>query len=138
MENFPSAFIGGLLVGLAAVIFLLFSGRIAGNSGIAGGLFSVFKDKAFWRLFYVIGLVSAGLFFRWYHKGQVDITIDATVSQLIVAGFLVGIGTRLGNGCTSGHGICGLARLSRRSIGATIIFMSAGILTVLIVKGFGG
>ena len=113
-----------------------FNGRIMGVSGIVSRLLSKPDQDFWWRLAFVIGLVSGGFIYQL--KYPVTIVIDASGVSLIIAGLLVGAGTVIGNGCTSGHGICGIARLSKRSIVATIVFMAAGILTVWIRNSWGG
>lgn len=130
------AFIGGILIGIAATVMLLFNGRITGNSGIIGGLWTIRKDKQHWRMFYAAGLIIGAGIYGSLHPGPVPLVINAPVPALIIAGFLVGYGTRLGSGCTAGHGVCGIARLSKRSIAATLIFMSTAVVTVWIVKQF--
>ena len=128
-------FIGGCLIGLATTIMLYVNGRITGNSGILGGLWTLnFKTDA-WKIFYLAGLVLGTLLYDFI-GGDVDYQLKADYPIIIVAGLLVGYGTRLGSGCTSGHGICGLARFSKRSLVATLTFMGTGILTVLILKLF--
>lgn len=124
---------GGLLVGIAAALLLLFNGRIAGISGIFGGLFNTStKDRA-WRLAFVAGLILSPIFWKLF--GQLPSTkIDAGFTVIAIAGFLVGLGTRFASGCTSGHGVCGLSRLSPRSLIATLLFMGAGICTVFIAR----
>lgn len=140
MENFTpnSSLIGGMLIGLSAAILILFNGKIMGISGIIGRSMFVFKDKSFWRVFFLIGIVFGALLFRIITQSRLQILIEASFLKLIVAGFLVGIGTNLGSGCTSGHGICGMARFSKRSIWATMIFMLSGIITVFVFKHFPG
>jgi len=128
-----ASFAGGLLIGLAAAIFLLFNGRIAGISGIVGGLLRPAKGDVMWRAAFILGLVSASLAFNLAGRSPV-IQIDASMPTLIIAGLLVGIGTRYGSGCTSGHGVCGLSRLSLRSLAATLAFMLAGFATVFVVR----
>ena len=124
---------GGLLIGLATVIFLMFNGRIAGVSGIVGGLVIPKRGDISWRVAFVSGLVFSPLAYTMVFslpKGQ----IEANYYVLIVAGLLVGIGTRYGSGCTSGHGVCGLSRLSPRSLAATAAFMGAGFATVYVIR----
>ena len=135
-ESYANGLIGGMLIGLAAVLMYWFNGRIMGVSGIVSRLLSKPDQDYRWRLAFVIGLVSGGFIYQF--KYPVTIVMDASGLSLIIAGLLVGAGTVIGNGCTSGHGICGLARLSKRSIVATIVFMAAGILTVWIRKSWGG
>jgi uncharacterized membrane protein YedE/YeeE len=124
---------GGLLIGLATTVLLLFNGKIAGISGIAGGLFRPVKGDIKWRIAFILGLVLAPLAFSLLAPLP-QAQIDADSSLLITAGLLVGLGTRYGSGCTSGHGVCGLSRLSPRSLVATAIFMGAGVITVFIVR----
>ncbi len=129
-------FLGGMLIGGAAVLLFWFNGRIMGVSGITSKLLAK-PDKDFlWYLAFVLGLVLGGFFYQL--KFPVIAVIKADVWTLIISGLLVGFGTVLGNGCTSGHGICGMARLSKRSIVATLVFMTAGILTVAIKNMLGG
>jgi len=136
MEHFTplSSLIGGLLIGFSAALLLLFEGKIAGISGIVGGLLSPAKDDVPWRLLFVVGLLTGGFFFHQISPQSFAIEISRSTSALILAGLLVGFGTRLGNGCTSGHGVCGISRFSRRSILATVTFMATGILTVFVVN----
>jgi len=145
-----SALAGGVLIGLAAAMFVLFNGRIAGISGILGGLLRPKSGDVSWRLAFVMGLVSAPLVYlvvsvtstgfinypvynprRYFPE---NISIDASEWALIAAGLLVGIGTRCGSGCTSGHGVCGLSRFSVRSLAATLLFMAAGFATVFVTR----
>ncbi len=125
-----SAFAGGLLIGLAAALLILLEGRIAGISGIVGGLLQPLrKGDVAWRMAFALGLVAAPLLYRALAELPQS-RIDAGWATLVVAGLLVGFGSRLGSGCTSGHGVCGLSRLSPRSLVATIVFMTAGFVTV--------
>lgn len=136
MENFTpvSALIGGGLIGLASVVLMLFIGRIAGIAGIVGDLFVTGGSEIGWRLAFIAGLI-AGPFLVPLAGGTIpDITIDAPLPMVVAAGLLVGFGTRLGNGCTSGHGVCGLARLSPRSLVATLTFMAAGAAVVFVFR----
>jgi len=135
MHPYVAAAIGGVLIGLSAVLLMTLSGRIAGISGIVGGLLppKPAADRS-WRLAFIVGLVAAPAVLRAFTG---DSHIGAPVvgtSTLIVAGLLVGIGTSLGGGCTSGHGICGFARLSPRSAAAVAVFMAAGIVTVFVTR----
>jgi uncharacterized membrane protein YedE/YeeE len=129
-----SALAGGALIGLAAALLLLGSGRVAGISGIVGGLLRrpATGDTA-WRLAFVAGLLAAPLGWALVARWPVP-RIDANLPTLVVAGLLVGLGTRYGAGCTSGHGVCGLARLSPRSLVATLAFMAAGFGTVFVMR----
>ena len=138
MEHFTplASFIGGALIGLSAVALMLLNGRIAGISGITAGLLS-FSDAApdrGWRLAFVIGLIAAPVLLALGGAGAPEISFVAPLPAMLLAGFLVGFGTVLGNGCTSGHGICGIARLSPRSIVATMVFMAAGFAATYLVQ----
>ena len=124
---------GGLLIGLAAALFLLFNGRIAGISGIVGGLLKPARGDIAWRIAFVAGLVIAPLVYA-LAAPLPQVHVEANYPVLLIAGLLVGIGTRYGSGCTSGHGICGLSRRSPRSVMATIAFMFAGFVTVYIAR----
>ncbi len=127
------SFGGGLLIGLAATVLILFNGRIAGISGILGGLLGVTRRDMGWRIAFLAGLLSAPVLGRFAgHSPVAD--IEAGWPQVLVAGFLVGIGTRYASGCTSGHGVCGISRGSARSIVGTLTFMAAGFLTVFVKR----
>ena len=132
-----SSLAGGLLIGLATAMFLLLSGRIAGISGIVGGLLRPVKGDVAWRVAFVAGLLAAPLVFS-IAAPLPQVHIEAGTATLVAAGLLVGVGTRYGSGCTSGHGVCGLSRGSPRSIVATLSFMAAGFLTVFLVRHFLG
>jgi uncharacterized membrane protein YedE/YeeE len=131
MANFTpiSAAIGGALIGLSAVLLMLFTGRIAGIAGITGGLFNPKTDDRAWRLAFIAGLIAAPLAAALLGHAVAMPQMPGMIT-IVVAGLLVGFGTRLGNGCTSGHGICGIARLSPRSIAATLVFMVAAMIVV--------
>ena len=124
---------GGMLIGLAAAVFLLFNGRIAGISGILGGLLQWPAGDVAWRIVFLLGLVGAPLVYGLFAPLP-TVQVDAGTATLVAAGLLVGIGTRYGSGCTSGHGVCGLSRRSPRSLVATAAFMAAGFITVFIVR----
>ena len=124
---------GGLMIGIATALFLVFNGRIAGISGIVGGLLTPARGDIAWRLAFVGGLVLSPLVFSSIAPLP-QVHIDASYPVLILAGLLVGIGTRYGSGCTSGHGVCGLSRRSPRSMVATAAFMFAGFVTVYVVR----
>lgn len=124
---------GGILIGLAAAGFALFNGRIAGISGIVGGLLRPVSGQTSWRVAFVAGLVIAPLLWRSL-AALPPIEITASSWLIVLAGLLVGIGTRYGAGCTSGHGVCGLSRLSGRSLAATLTFMAFGFATVFILR----
>lgn len=125
-----SALAGGVLIGMAATVLILFNGRIAGISGIVGGLMRPAKGDIAWRIAFIAGLMIAP--FLYGHAENIH--IDASNAELIIAGLLVGYGTRYGSGCTSGHGVCGISRLSPRSLAATGIFMAAGFITVYLIR----
>ena len=128
-----SAVIGGAIIGGAAALFAVLNGRIAGVSGILGGLARPQAGDVSWRIAFVAGLVAAPL--AWGLLAALpEIRVDASFPALAAAGLLVGIGTRYGGGCTSGHGVCGVSRLSPRSIAATLVFMAAGFATVYVAR----
>jgi len=128
-----SALAGGLLIGLAAALFLLLNGRIAGISGILGGLLTPTRNDIVWRIAFLAGLIGAPI--AWKLAASLPaIEINAGYPALVVAGLLVGIGTRYASGCTSGHGVCGLSRLSLRSLAATLSFMVLGFVTVFVIR----
>lgn len=124
---------GGALIGLAAALFVLLNGRIAGISGVLGGLLRPVRGDVGWRLAFVLGLVGAPLAYALFTAVPLP-RIDAGWPALVLAGLLVGVGTRYGAGCTSGHGVCGLSRLSPRSLAATAAFMGAGFVTVFLLR----
>ena len=136
MENFTpvSGLIGGLIIGIAATLLLWFNGRIAGISGIFNGLVTNKKNHdTLWRLLFIVGMIAGG----FVHQTLVDRNyqpLDAPIWLLIAGGILVGFGTSMGSGCASGHGVCGLGRLSKRSLVAVLIFLSVGILTTFVVR----
>ena len=127
---------GGILIGISASMMLLFSGRIAGVSGIFGGmLFQQGKERA-WRLSFITGLIGGGILLYAINAEFFENSSGRGLLAVNIAGFLVGIGTRIGGGCTSGHGVCGIGRLSVRSIVATVTFVFAGMVAVFLVKSF--
>ena len=128
-----SSLAGGALIGVAVAMFVLLNGRIAGVSGVLGGLFKAQKGDIAWRAAFVIGLLGAPAIHAWFVRLPVP-QIDAPYGALVLAGLLVGIGTRYGSGCTSGHGVCGLARHSPRSLAATVTFMASGFVTVFSIR----
>lgn len=128
-----SSLAGGVLIGIATAMFVLLNGRIAGISGVLGGLLKPVKGDVAWRLAFVLGLVSAPLAYLLFNNVP-SLQIDAGYAALVAAGLLVGVGTRYGSGCTSGHGVSGLSRLSPRSLAATASFMGAGFLTVYVAR----
>ena len=127
---------GGIVLGLAAAIFILFNGRILGISGILGGLLSPRMGDIGWRLSFLLGMAAAPLAFAWITPAGFLAAprIDAGYALIVAAGLLVGLGTHYGSGCTSGHGVCGLSRLSPRSLVATMTFMGAGFAIVFVVR----
>ena len=125
------SFLGGLLIGLSVVIFFVFNGRLIGISGIASN-FLISKDNRFSNPLFLIGLIIGPIVYKIFSQEEINISISNSFYLLAVAGLLVGVGTRIGGGCTSGHGISGIGRFSLRSIVATVTFMIVGILTVLV------
>lgn len=124
---------GGVLIGVAAAMLVLLNGRIAGISGVLGGLFKPVRADVSWRVAFTLGLVVSPGVYALVATVPAP-RIDAGWGALVVAGLLVGVGTRYGSGCTSGHGVCGLSRLSPRSLVATLAFMGAGFLTVFVLR----
>jgi uncharacterized membrane protein YedE/YeeE len=131
-----SSLTGGIILGIASAIFILVNGRILGISGIVGGLFPPKLGDTFWRIAFLLGFAAAPMVFHAVVPAQyiTPPRIDATDWMVVIAGLLVGIGTRYASGCTSGHGVCGLSRLSPRSLVATASFMSAGFITVYVMR----
>ena len=127
------ALTGGVLIGVAVAMFVLLNGRIAGISGVLGGLLKPVRDDIAWRVAFVLGLVAAPALYALF-AARPDLHITAGNGVVVLAGLLVGVGTRYGSGCTSGHGVCGLSRFSPRSLVATLSFMVAGFATVFITR----
>ncbi len=127
---------GGILLGLASALFVLVNGRILGISGILGGLLTFKRSDAGWRVAFLLGMLAAPATLAWIAPAGLIAAprIDATYGLVVIAGLLVGYGTRLGSGCTSGHGVCGLSRLSPRSLVATGSFMAAGFAMVYVMR----
>ena len=136
MEGFTpfSAIVGGALIGLSAAILWVANGRVAGISGIVGGLVAPFNGDFAWRAAFIAGILAAPLLYRAAGGTLPHFAPPASLAVVIVAGVLVGFGTRLGSGCTSGHGVCGLARLSPRSLAATGVFLIAAMATVFVAR----
>ena len=136
MQNFSpvESLVGGIVIGIAALVLLRFYRRIAGISGIFGGLFPFDTGETLWRLVFLAGLMTGGVVLSFLHSDAVDFKLTYSNPALILAGLLVGVGSRLGNGCTSGHGICGLGRLEPRSVVAVLTFMATGILSAVLVQ----
>lgn len=129
------ALIGGLMIGLSVTAMLLFKGRVTGISGITYNFITLSAGDWIWRGIFLLGLVVGGLLLRVYFPESLENTLNYSFSRTALAGFLVGFGTLLGNGCTSGHGVCGISRFSLRSITATLTFMTVGILIVSLLGG---
>lgn len=129
-----SAFVGGVLIGLAATLLLLLNGKIAGISGIFARVVKPLPGDTAWRVLFLIGMIAGGAltFLAW--PPAASLQLDASWPRILAGGFLVGLGTRVGGGCTSGHGVCGLSRGSRRSLVATLAFMCAGFATVYVIR----
>ena len=136
MEQFTpiASLCGGILIGLSASLLLLGDGKIAGISGIVSGLLRPVKYDTAWRAFFILGLLIGGLLFQVIAPEVFTIGISRSAGTLILAGLLVGFGTRLGSGCTSGHGVCGISRFSPRSFVSTITFIVTGAITVYIIN----
>jgi len=133
-----SALAGGILIGLAASLLLWTNGRVAGISGIVGGLWRPVAGDLSWRALFLGGLLTGGVVAALLVPEALAFSLDRSLPLMAVGGLLVGFGTRLGSGCTSGHGVCGNARLSPRSIVATVTFIAAGMVTVLALRTIGG
>ncbi len=130
-----NSLMGGILIGIAATIIFFVNGRIMGISGILGNLIATKEtDQKFWRIIFILGVLIGPLIFILLFK-EIKSEMVANTTLLIISGFLVGLGTSLGNGCTSGHGICGLSRFSIRSIIATLVFVISGMITVYFISG---
>ena len=136
MENFTpwSALAGGILIGAAAVLFMAVHGRIAGISGIVAGVIGPVGQDSLWRVAFIVGLVAAPVIVWAVTATKPVVVFDAPLWRVVLGGLLVGFGARLGGGCTSGHGVCGMARFSRRSIVATGVFMTTAIVTVFFLS----
>ena len=134
MTVWSIALAGGVLIGLAATLLLWLNGRVAGVSGILNGVIFPKRADIAWRAAFLIGLIGAGGLYMALVPGASLPRADYSRAGLIIAGILVGFGTRMGSGCTSGHGVCGIARFSRRSMVATVVFMAAGIATVYVMR----
>ncbi len=133
-QDWLMALVGGVLIGLAATVHLLFSGRVAGVSGIFFGLLKPKLGDVLWRFKFIAGLVLAGVIAHFFLDAPFANTAGRSLLITAIAGFIVGFGTKLGSGCTSGHGVCGLSRMSPRSMVATLTFMALGIATVTLFR----
>ena len=131
--NWIPALFGGLLIGTSATILLAFNGRIAGISGIVNGAINLIPGEG-WRWFFLSGLLLGGAVYEYIFAQSPTLTSAIAPSAMIIGGFLVGFGTRMGNGCTSGHGVCGLGRLSWRSLFAVITFLATAMITVFVIR----
>tara|TARA_Y100000590_G_scaffold466551_1_gene642359 strand:- start:288 stop:725 length:438 start_codon:yes stop_codon:yes gene_type:complete len=131
-----SSFIGGILIGLAVIIFFISTGRLAGVSGIVNNVLTKSLNRTINSLF-ILGLITGPIIFMFFSKNSIPFKVTSSIPLIIIGGLLVGIGTKIGSGCTSGHGVCGISRFSIRSILATILFMFAGIITVFFLKIIG-
>lgn len=140
MQNFTpiSALIGGVLIGLSASLFLWLNGRIAGISGLFHGLFSRERRNFLWRFLFLFGLIAGSQIYYVFPEIQFTPRTQYPIYLLILSGFLVGIGTKIGGGCTSGHGICGIARMSLRSLIATIVFICFGVASLYCIRHIWG
>ncbi len=136
MHNFTplAALVGGILIGISASAMLLLEGKIAGVSGICAGVLNPTKGDTAWKASFIAGLLVGGILLRIFLPSAFDFGIIRPYGMLVIAGLLVGFGTRLGNGCTSGHGVCGISRLSPRSMVATATFIASGALVVYLVN----
>ena len=128
-----ASFAGGVLIGLSASMMLVLVGRVAGVSGILGGCLGFLRGDLGWRIAFLAGLLAGGAALELAAPGAIEFALDRSLPALVVAGLAVGVGTRLGSGCTSGHGVCGLSRGSLRSLVATLVFMATGIATATII-----
>jgi len=136
MHNFTPipSLAGGILIGLSASAILLMNGKVAGISGIVDGILRPVKGETLWKSCFVAGLLAGGVLLKIFLPNAYDFGVVRPYSMLVVAGLLVGFGTRLGNGCTSGHGVCGISRLSPRSMVATATFIATGAIVVYLVN----
>ena len=129
-----AGFFGGLLIGLSAVLFMLFNGRVAGVTGITGGILEPVKGDIAWRIIFLVSAMAAPALYSFFTNVEVDIQITSDIRLLVAGGLLVGFGACMASGCTSGHGVCGLGRLSKRSLVVTLTFMATAFLTVYLLQ----
>jgi len=127
------AFLGGILIGIAVIIFLVGNGRLAGISGIVDNLFFS-KNNRLDNILFIVGVILGPIIYQTVTKSIIPFTITTSIPVVILGGIFVGVGTKIGSGCTSGHGICGISRFSIRSIVATLVFLTTGVLTVLVMR----
>lgn len=137
-SSFIAPTVGGVIIGIAAALMLLFNGRIAGISGIVSGMLTPSNADFLWKALFIVGLLLGGVALLFVYPDAFPSELPRSLPMIAVAGLFVGFGTRLGSGCTSGHGVCGISRFSRRSIVATLTFMATGAITVYLVRVFGG
>ena len=136
-QDWINAGMGGVLIGIAVSLMLLLNGRVTGISGIINGVLAPVKGDTMWRAMFIGGLFLGGVVMGQINPKVFENTINTSLGTTVIAGLLVGFGTILGSGCTSGHGVCGISRMSKRSLTATIIFMAAGIATVFLFRNIG-
>ncbi len=136
-QDWINALLGGVLIGISVSLMLFLNGRVTGISGIINGAISSVKGDTLWRVLFIIGLLLGGLVVGQLNPQVFENTTTSSVGKTVIAGLLVGFGTILGSGCTSGHGVCGISRLSPRSLVATLVFMAAGIAAVFVFKKLG-
>jgi uncharacterized membrane protein YedE/YeeE len=136
-QTYLQSLMGGGLIGLSAALLLIFNGRIAGVSGIVSGAIEYVSPERLSRILFLIGIVCGPLVYLEWFGVRPSVRVTTTTGLMLLGGLLVGFGTRLGSGCTSGHGVCGLARLSLRSLTAVVVFLCTGILTVFFMRKFG-
>ena len=137
LQEWIMALVGGLLIGIAVSLMLLWNGRVTGISGIVSGAMTPIKGDLLWRVLFIFGLILGGVVLKIFMPNAFHNTINVSDFTIVVAGLLVGFGALLGGGCTSGHGVCGVSRLAPRSLLATVVFIGAGIFSVFIFKKFG-
>lgn len=136
-QDWINAGLGGVLIGISVSLMLMWNGRVTGISGIINGVLAPAKGDTQWRVLFIVGLVLGGLVLGQLRPNTFENTINADMWTVVAAGLLVGFGTILGSGCTSGHGVCGISRMSPRSLVATIVFMVAGVAAVYLFRKFG-
>lgn len=136
-QDWINALVGGLVIGFSVSLMLLFNGRVTGISGIVNGVLHPVRGERAWRVLFILGLFLGGLTIRVFQPGVFENTLTTELWTVVAAGFLVGFGTILGSGCTSGHGVCGVSRLSPRSMVATVVFVAFGVVSVFLFKKLG-